>query len=256
MNNAEYHADLTHLSSSSLKLLLQNPAQFYMEYVLGKRQDSNKPAFAEGSYTHTLILEPEKVSDYAIYPGLRRFGSQYDQFKIDNAGKTILTGVQEAHGQLYKKAYLGRAEAVKLLSGGQPEFTMMAERLGVKVKARADYINFDQGYIVDVKTTGLPSGPEFFKNQVDEYCYDLSAALYTGIAGSKYDKEFEFYWVVISKCDLDCQIYKAAPGTLAKGCSKVDHALALYKRCKETGSWSHEQPKLQVFGGDYEVLEV
>lgn len=253
MNNAQYHADLTRLSSSSLKVLLKNPTQFHHEYVLGHREEVYKPAFAEGSYTHTLCLEPEKLADYAIWTGLRRAGHAYEAFKAANPGKVILSSIQKTHSESYFRAYQARAEAVRMLSGGAAEYTMQAELLGVPVKARADYINIEAGYIADVKTTALPSGLELFAGTVSQYDYDLSAALYCLVAEKIFGRKFDFYWVVISKCDMDCQIYKMGEATMAQGTGKVWEALALYNRCKETGIWSLNQPKRSFETVAYEI---
>lgn len=81
-SNLEYHADRTSLSSSNLKTILEDPHKFYNEWVLGnKKVEEEKPYFIEGHFTHTLLLEPELVSNYVVYPGLRKHGAAFEQFK-------------------------------------------------------------------------------------------------------------------------------------------------------------------------------
>jgi exodeoxyribonuclease VIII len=255
MTNQEYHASRTHLSSSNLKTLLKDPAQFYREWFLNERRTMSGPALDEGSFTHALCLEPETVErDYAFFQGLRKRGAAYEEFAAQHQGKIILSEPQRLRCLKYHEAYLGRAEAVKLTSGGFPEHSMVSEILGVPVKARADYININDGYIVDIKTTAYESGPEVFKHVIQEYSYHLSAALYCQIAHDNYGKLFDFYFVVISKQDLGCEIYKASSETLTSGAGQVTRALVLYKKCLDSGVWALEQPKKVT--DSYEFHEV
>jgi len=59
--NEQYHSDKRFLSSSNLKLILKDVPRFKNEVIDGNRQNVSKPAFDEGSYAHTLILEPHMV---------------------------------------------------------------------------------------------------------------------------------------------------------------------------------------------------
>lgn len=254
VSNTEYHANRTHLSSSMLKLLLQDPQKFYRQWFLGEKQE-DKPAFAEGSLTHTLCLEPEKIDEYAVYPGLRRRGKEWDEFSAANADKTIVTQAQMLRAEKYFEACMQHSVAAQLLSEGHAEFTMQSNLLDVPVKARADYINWPKQYIVDLKTTSQPGDIELFKHTCKEYSYDLSAALYCDIAAQTFGYPFDFYWIVISKLDFTVEVYKASKLTLAQGSESYKAALALYKRCLVSGQWTHENPKKELIT-EYEVLEV
>jgi exodeoxyribonuclease VIII len=257
MNNAQYHSNRTHLNSSALKLLLKSPEQFYAEWFQGIKERVYSAVFAEGSLTHSLILEPEKVQqEYAFYEGLRKQGERWEEFKKANDDKSVLSLAQKLRCERYVDAYRARVEAVHILQNGLAEHTMAAEVLDVPVKARADYINIDAGYIVDVKTTSMPMGIDYFKTTVGEYDYDLSAALYCQIAYECYGKLFDFYFIVISKADLVCDIYKCSSDTLSNGTAKMTQALVLYKRCLASGLWVANQAKASYDSKEYEILEV
>lgn len=254
--NAEYHANKTHLSSSGLKLLLKDAAQFYNDYILGNRVSESKPAFDEGSFVHTLVLEPHKIAEYAIFPGLRKAGNAFEAFKAENPGKIILSAGQMLRCKDLVQAYNCMPLAVEMISGGFAEHSMDSTILDVPVKARADYINVDKSYIVDVKTTSLPSGLEIFAETVSQYGYDLSAALYAQIAYDTYGKLFDFYWLVLSKADGQCHIYKASSATLSKGNADVISAIVKYKKCLTTGDWTDTVEKDTFTPTEYEILEV
>lgn len=254
-NNA-YHSNRTHLSSSSLKQLLKSPEQFYVEWVLGqKAEEVENPNFTEGSFVHTLLLEPELVDQYAIFPGLRKAGAAWEEFKALNPSKTILSAAQVRRCEQLYQGYASLPIAVEMLQGGFSEHTMLADILGVPVKTRADYINVSKGYIVDVKTTAAPTDLECFKATVAQYSYELSASLYCEAARANYGKLFDFYWLVLSKNDGRCAVYKASTETLSLGTALYTQAIVLYKVCKESGVWRKEQPTL-AFNAKYEIEEI
>lgn len=255
--NEAYHANRTHLSSSLLKMLLSDRQRFYETWILNIKQDDYKPQFEEGSVTHSLILEPEKVaSEYAFFEGLRRAGKAYEDFVAANPGKKIVTTTVKARAEKHRQALLRRPEAVSLLQNGASEQNMFGKIFDVPVKARADYINVEAGIIVDVKTSSFPSGAEFFKQAIHDFRYDLSAALYKQIAEQGYGKEFTFYWVVISKSDNECHVYKASTETLRLGTSLCTKALITYKNAEKTGKWLTDEVPVTYTNSTYEILEV
>lgn len=254
-SNADYHADRSHLSSSGLKLLLASPEQFYAEYVLGQRAQGDSPAFAEGTLVHSLILEPHLVEgEYAIFPGLRKSGKLWELFQAEHAGRKIVSAAQMLRCEALARSYQNTRLAVELVSGGHSEHSMVSEILGVPVKARADYININKRYIVDVKTTSSPTGTDFFKETIKQYSYDLSAALYCQIAHDTYKSLFDFYWLVLSKADQMCRVYKASSATLSGGAAQVTQALVTYKKCRETGIWQHPDFSSFKTGEEVEVI--
>lgn len=255
--NQQYHANKTHLSSSMLKLILKSPEEFYNKWFGPPQAEAEKDAFTEGSFVHTLLLEPQKVmTDYAVFEGLRKQGKAWEAFKESNPSKVLLSAPQVRRCEELAQAALVMPVARKLLTGGLPEHTIVSNILDTPVKARADYISHTGGYIVDVKTTSMPSDTDIFKMTVEQYMYQLSAALYCSIAADVYKKPFDFYFIVISKTDKQCHVYKASPLTLAAGNAMVNEAIVKYKRLLVTGNWSNEQ-QIQTFNTvGYEIEEV
>jgi len=257
-SNKQYHSDKTWLSSSSLKTILESPKKFYEEQILGQRKDdAENPAFTEGSYTHSLILEPEQVEkEYAIYPGLRKQGAEYEQFKADNQGKTIISAPQNGRCMAYLRAFNSNPAAKDLIKKGHPEFSICQVLDGVQCKMRADWISPEDGYIMDVKTSGFAVTHEEFKLTIEQFKYGLSAAFYCQIAEQYYGRPFHFYFAAISKKELDCQVYRISDITRRKGNAEVKRALDLYKECLKSGIWAAPLIEKQAERLDYEILEV
>lgn len=238
LSNSSYHAEKSHLSSSNLKLLLESPAQFYKEKILGQKIQTSSSAMDIGTYVHSLILEPDKVQDeFAFYTGWRRQGADYEAFKQQHAGKLILSQPQAHNGKRYADSVKACPPALELLQGGEAELSLATTMHDVKLKMRADYLNANESYIVDVKTTRYPSDIDSFKRTVKGLGYELSAALYAAIASQVYGTQFDFYWLVISKSDCETQVYKASLTTMAEGAALVNKALKVYKLCLQNNTW-------------------
>jgi hypothetical protein len=145
-------------------------------------------------------------------------------------------------------------EAVDLVDGANNEFSLFSDMAGVPLKVRADIINIDKGFIADVKTTASDPDVDTFRFTVEQYGYDLSAALYVDLFSRRYEKDFDFYFIVLGKRSLTCEVYKASDLTLGKGRKKMLTALKLYKTCMENGKWDNEKEIKPIT--DYEILEV
>lgn len=260
-DNATYHADRAYLSSSVLKTLYKSLDDYYNEYVLGNKKEFGErtlAAFAEGSYLHSLILEPHTVADqYAFYQGWRKQGADWESFKAANEGKTILSLPQKERCDKLFAAYSDRPAALTLTSGGQAEQTICGILHDVPIKVRFDYIIPERGIIADVKTTGRSSDKDSFSLTVEDFSYELSASLYCQMAEQYYGRPFDFYFIVLSKLDGTCDVYRASSKSLQKGAQKIIRACSKFKAAKSTGVWTElSVEESTVSGGEYVIQEV
>lgn len=257
-SNREYHSDSEYLSSSDYKLLLKDPSEFYKKKYMTTEPEEKKDFFDDGSAVHSLILEPHLFnSEFAIFNGMRKQGELYQNFVAENPGKIILSTPQIERCRRMVRGYNKRLEAVQLINGGFSEHTVCINFNGVPTKVRADYINIDKGYIVDVKTTGYEADLDSFRMTCDHWDYPLSAALYTKIMEEFYGKPFIFYWLVLSKKDATCELYKMSEATRLKGDLKIAKAQKIYKQCLKSGLWiSENNDIIEPTNSTYEILEI
>lgn len=261
ISNADYHADTERLSSSNFKTLLEDPDKFYREKILKQsRERKENSAFAEGSYVHALILEPEVIdSEFAFFDGWRKAGKEWEAFKKKHKGVDILSVPQKERCRQLFEAYKKLPIAVELCSKGFSEQTICMDLEDIPVKIRTDKIDPDyskeRGIIVDVKTTGFDADIDSFKMAIDKFGYQLSAALYLEVAEKFYKKPFDFYFVVLSKKEKVCEVFKLSPLSRIKGKKKLQKAMDIYKNCKKTGNW--QSPKVpEKDPTEYTILEV
>jgi len=237
LSNKKYHEEQKHLSSSNLKLLLKDSQKFYKEKILGEREPIKGNNLDEGNYAHTLILEPHMVEEeYEFFEGNAKRGKAWKEFeeKHKDSDKILLSAAQKLKVENWVESYKKRPEAVNLVEGSDKEFSLFSEMLGVPLKVRADIIDIEKGFIADVKTTA----------------YDP----YVDLFSRRYEKEFDFYFIVLGKRTQTCEVYKASGLTLGKGRTKMMNAIKIYKACMASGKW--EEPKEIKPVTDYEILEV
>lgn len=256
MDNNDYHGDVTHLSSSSLKMLLKDPRGFHKKYILKEKEvEQINSNFIFGSYLHTLVLEPHKAADeYAIYHKNFKRGKEYDEFRAENPGKEVITSVQADKAQEMLETFKNNKDAVQLISGGVAEQSLFTDLDGVGIKVRPDYLYTDvySGYIVDLKTTSERLDRAALMKVVAKYDYDLSAALYVDAYKQALGMDFNFYFVFMSKAEPAQTIaIKASKQLLENGRRKVNYAIKKYKKCLETGIWFKEGiEELYMFKND------
>ena len=265
ISNEDYHAELEHLSSSNYKSLLKDPSKFFSEKILGERSPvstSTQNNFVEGTLAHTLILEPHLVDkEFKFFQGFRKQGKAWEEFKSDpdNSNYILMSRSQLSKVKNWVTTYENLPTAKNLLSGGSPELSLFSKFLGIPTKARADYINIDQSYIVDIKTTSQPTDLDSFTYTCSRFGYFLSAALYCTLFGDFFNKKFDFYFIVLGKSDLNCEVYKLSQSSVESGYAQLISASSVYKHCKKTGVWtSASSPILKIVDkdSDYEILEI
>lgn len=260
VSNRVYHADAQYLSSSSYKLVLQSPYQFYQEKILGNRKvEEEKEHLVAGSLLHTLCLEPHLVdAEYAVFPGLRRAGAAWDAFKIapENQGKTLVSQSMMQKAKWLQAGVLKNRAAVKLIQapGNLFEHTVaVADYLGVPTKCRADFINVEAGIIGDLKTSAFNLDPDSVRMTLDKWSYSLSASLYCEVMAQHYGKPFQFVWIFAGKQDADCAVYRMSEKTRDEGLMQVREAARIYRHCMATGIWEKPKPK---FHFDEEIFDI
>tara|TARA_B110000238_G_scaffold159742_1_gene173314 strand:+ start:882 stop:1655 length:774 start_codon:yes stop_codon:yes gene_type:complete len=220
-----YYADRKYLTNSMLGKLGKSP-QHLREYFEGVGESS--PALTFGKAFHTTILEPGKVdSDIAIFDGKTRRGKVWDEFVLDNEGKTIISVSEwNAINQMSDIIYSNDVAATFLMKSHK-ESVRIWETGGVKCKGKADMVIIDDNgdkILIDIKTTQDCSLDAFRRSSM-KYGYDRQAAWYLDGFGAT-----DFWFVVIEKASpYRLAIYQASDEFIGAGRLKNNALLNKYK---------------------------
>lgn len=254
LSNSEYHeiTEDTFYSSSQLKTAIEDMELFHKKYITKEIVQQSIPAFDIGTYYHTAILEPEKLEEEcAVFHGKMRRGKEWDVFKEEHNGKAIITAKEYESAKNLIVATQDNDISQDLLSSGSPEVSLGIELMGLQCKVRADWIDFERGFILDLKsTTGNAKDEHKTKGKVGSYDYDLSAAFYldcfnTYLQANGLELLSTFYWVFASKDFANCQVFSASQEMLEVGRRKYKKAIRNIKEAIDNG-WVFEDTMIEL----------
>ena len=199
------------------ELLLNNPREFQ------KREMTMHPAFLQGGYFHTMILEPHKLDNYQIVEVSTRNSKAYRDIghaallrrEVDNMHKMkeVLEACDETRNLIYP-----------LFEGdGTIEYEVpgITELYNVPWKGKADILNHEEKLIVDLKTTGDILS---FRKSAWKYNYDSQAYIYKHLFG------YDLIFVAIDKTTHQIGVFECSDEFYARGESKVESAVEIYEQ--------------------------
>lgn len=255
MPNEAYHGVKGTFSSSQLKDILEDPELFHAKYIARTMPKEESTAFDVGTYFHTAILEPHKLTiDCAVFEGIRR-GKAWDEFQEVNKGKAIITKSEFKTAETIVQAVKNSPVAMNYINSGKSEVSAFVElfveggniyssgkvlgkdgwentdyvpsEFAVKliVKGRADCLGED--FILDLKsTTGNCKVQSATKKKIAQYQYDLSAAFYLDLFSIVLGKQMKtFIWTFASKDMGNCKNWAASSEVIKVGRAKWKKAI-------------------------------
>jgi hypothetical protein len=238
----EDYLEIDAVNSSFLKTVLnRSPLHAKTEKENPKEPT---PALRQGSILHGFTFERGEFENvYAIEPVVNKRTNagkaELEKFALDHPGKMLIS---QAEFDMAKTMYdnLLEHDGAKLyLQEGKPEVTIIwTDKLsGLLCKARIDYLHEWQAVIADLKTTQDASVMGFSKSILN-FGYEVQAAFYTDGYMTLTGDDPSFVLIPIEKTPpYAVACYEVGHKSISKGRSMYQEALAIVKRCKESGVW-------------------
>lgn len=232
LSSNDYFNGNDSISSSGLKLLLDDPKKFYHKYILKDLKESSQSYFDLGNAIHCKVLEPAKFDEQVVL-----YDKSIDYKKLPKDGKIYLGNMASiAFDRSIKSIESHKPSLEKLNVPGYSEVSFFAILDGIKVKIRPDLYSSVNGFILDIKTTSVKLENKELKAVIDKYSYDLSAALYLDVLNMYYGTNIEeFYWLFTSTVKSETKLLKANKDLIEQGRKKYKKALQEYKKYMEEG---------------------
>lgn len=258
ISNEEYN-NLVALNYSGLKELLKSPLH-YQTYLKHGRKQTEAMIFGEAM--HTALLEPHLFSQkFYTAPtcedpredGLPKKNTKegkdlWNKITTEAQGKMVISNHQATHIKIMTDKLYSKRTTRELLNGGLSEQALIGEIGGIKVKARADYIHPEKGFILDLKTTSETASPDRFKYKIYTLGYHLQAAFYLKVANLEGCYR-DFYITAIETFPpFECKTYQLDFGALELGNTLVNKAITRYKECLEKNSWPGYEDNVEFVG--------
>ena len=197
ITDKNYFEDREYISSSMVKRALQGSKK---QFDYSMEQTLESEALLVGSAFHAMMLEPDVFKkEYAFEPSMDR---------RTKAGKEYITQWQEENKDIpnhipgkYETMLLDMQESLSNHPRYQELVKEEGERATIKLftleeskcKAKVDYYNSEDNYIVDIKTCNSVKIDDIIES-IKKYLYGVQAAFY--LDGLKAHK---FYFVFIEK---------------------------------------------------------
>ena len=199
-------------SNSDISTLLTNPL------ALGAEQKPNIN-FLIGGYFHTAILEPDKLKKYRIIPSSTRNTKLYKEI---SAGEMCLLQHEVDKLELMIDTMLSNDACNDLINGIDVEYEKpgIKEIEGLLWKGKADIVNHDEKYVVDLKTT---SNLHNFRSSAYKYNYDSQAYIYRKLFG------YDLIFLAIDKATRQIGIFDCSDKFYDSGKEKVKQAVEQWK---------------------------
>ncbi len=242
--NAEYHADMTRDSHSSLDLFMHSIEQYAARRVFFTAPNPAPiPAMLFGSLFHTTVLEPEVLEKEYVLEEKHDRRTKVGKvgaadFLERSEGKTIISA-DDADKAWAMRTGIGRnpAAAKLVFSSGISEVSMQCEDEETKLplKVRIDRLT-DNGSLVDLKSTEDVS-PTAWSKTVYNFGYHRQAAMYLDCA-KQYGIPGPFIFIAVSKTPPhEAVCYQLEAQAVGMGRAENTSILRELKDCKETNLW-------------------
>ena len=176
------------LSSSSVKLLNKSPKD-YKDMLEGVQKGSK--ALEEGKLIHTMLLEPEKLSDVNVVETTTRATKVFKAALAENPN--TFTKKEYDNCRAIADAVLSNSSVSTFMEGCDAEVPVIGEISGIPFRAKADLLSREKGILLDIKTTG---DMDRFKWNVQNFGYHMQVYIYCELFGISYD---DFYFLVVDK---------------------------------------------------------
>ena len=207
-------------SNSFLTKLLEDPLLIKDDKIWG-----NGSALVIGNFVHKAILEPHKVEAFPYSEATHRGQVKYkEDLAASDFDRWMFTKKDKDKWIEFANTILSNEEAKAILHDPNNEFEVpqIAEFNGIAIKGKCDIINHTTKTITDLKTT---SDLTCFGDKVDEWNYNVQAALYARALFPGYD----FKFVAVDKRTNKTGVFDMSLSQFEVGLDKLYKCINLYK---------------------------
>lgn len=246
-----YHAPVDELSSTGAKLILDSPARF--KYQVVDKNRVHRDAYDLGTAVHTKVLGtgavavtcPPELLDKT--GGMRTAAAKEWKDAQRAAGVPVVTESELTMIDAMAESVLAHPLARKLFErAGHPEVSVFAEHLGVKNRARFDYLPDEGGIAVDLKTT-VDASPAGFAKSAANFGYHIQRGHYVDLLNRAAGRDVEMLFVTVEKeAPHLVAVHQLAQDFAEMGELEALEARDIYRRCMESGEWPGYEVKINL----------
>ena len=239
----EYHADLTSVSSSGLRALLDPgcPAQFHYDR---HHPQPPKREFTFGHVAHKLVLGEGSQVEIVDYPDWKKLDAREQRDTAHDEGRIPILAKDYATAEAMAEAIRQHPIAGGLFAPGTGRAELSLywtdPATGVRCRVRPDWLKEMPGITLGVDYKSCrDANPTAVSRAIRDYSYHQQDAFYTdGIWAALKPEDVRFLFVFQSKtAPYLITVRELADQDRDIGRARNERALRLYADCEATGMW-------------------
>lgn len=246
MPAADYHASPA-VSNSMLSAMADSPFHCWSKFLDPKRPAfAGTPAMKAGTLLHSLVLEPETMSRYAVRPDdmdpKTKAGKAWKE-EQEQAGRLIVSADMIDTAEAQREALMKNAVIAGLLQSptrvAEASIFWRDKSSGLDCRARPDLMSREgkRVKVLDLKTSSDAS-PDGFARSVAAFGYHRQRAHYAaGLEAHGLTVEAFIFAAVSSTFPFFSVAYVLDEESEAQGVDEVRELLDLFAQCKASGTW-------------------
>ncbi|TXI93627.1 MAG: hypothetical protein E6Q33_02630 [Neisseriales bacterium] len=239
MTEAEYHSHPA-MSQSKLKLLLENPRQFYLEHVLFIKQDKPTPSKNLGTCLDLALTDPEA---YAKLEVKNTKTTSVEGYITENWKRQIDIWMESLNNYKMEDSFFGGLTFGEITATCTKQDMIFYSYAGIDWRMKTDYLNRKAGFFIDLKSTKAVTRDEFIKDCFN-YDYHIQAASYAN--GIKIADKLSYlpraYYVAVSTKTGEIFAFECSDQVIQLGMLEIERGCEIYKRNLETNDWARDKP--------------
>ncbi len=225
-----------------LKIINKQSAAHAKEAMETPRPTTDALEF--GSLLHIKVLQPELFNElYIVSPKVDRRTKDgkatWAEFQEKAEGRMVISEDWDMLTNSMRESAFCHDEAKQFVNNGEPEVSILwtDEKTSVRCKARLDYVHWDLGVIVDLKSTKNAQIHAFARDGFF-YGYHQQASFYRDGLNLLKNNDPAFVTIAFEKePPLAVACYEWDDTSLLVGRKSYHTALEVYKECVKTGVW-------------------
>lgn len=230
------YARIPRVNWSTLRSMVFGSPLHYLHAIQEPSPDTTSRMM--GRLLHALVLRPADVSsEFAIYPGERRAGKEWEEFRRANHEKTIL---RQAEWETVYPQACAVSDRWDVPASTEVYLSWTDPDTGIECKGMADAIG--GGILTDLKGTGPL---DLAERTLWRSGYVHQLAMYRMMAGGSLRAQIV---AVESAAPHDVGIFEIDDVALSIAEREVRAALRRVAECRETNVWPGRYPEVSVVG--------
>ena len=235
MNDLEYHAHPA-MSQSKMKVLLECPRQFYIEYILGKKIDTPTPSKALGNCLDLALTEPDKYNQLIVK---HTKTTSVEGYITENWKSQINDWIGNLYRYKFDDNFFSGATFKDIINTCTTQDKIFYKYKNIDWRLKTDFLNVENGFFIDLKSTKCKTYDEFIKDFIN-YKYYLQASSYAVGIKEKYNLDYlpKAYYIAVSTITGEIFALKCSDKMISLAMIELERGCKIYKQNLQTNEWA------------------